>query len=68
MKMLLVLILVAAVAFAAFNVHTCEGCGELFFGKAHATETWGDICSECYRLYGGVEDVFGEDFLEGILG
>ncbi len=58
----LVLVLVVAAAVVALNVHNCDYCKEIFFGDAYHTEKYGDICHDCYRLFGDFIDGSWEEF------
>ena len=44
--LLLVLIVV-------FNIHTCDECGDTYFGKKYKVSFWGEteyMCKDCYNL------------------
>ena len=51
-KIAAVLAAVVAVVVIATSIHTCEECGEVYFGREHTISLFGeheDVCKECYN-------------------
>lgn len=46
------LVIVVLAFIALTNVHVCESCGDVFFGKSYANYYYGTMCLDCARYVG----------------